>query len=126
MQDYGSFSIYPDSIEDLEWIVFCNDDKHTYRNVIEATTNTFSLIESLTTLKFYPRTRTRRQELTKNVDERGYGMSIVESRKFADKLPRSKDYGLLVSIKSATWEIDTAISVFFISGYVLYAMHLHQ
>ena len=80
MQDYGSFSILPefskDSTEDIEWIVCLhNDDKHTYQNVIEATTNTFSLIESLTTLKYLsPDKKKKAQELTKNVDEKGYGI----------------------------------------------------
>ena len=122
MQDYGSFSIFPestqDSTEDLEWIVCLhNDDKHTYRNVIEATTNTFSLIESLTTLKFLsPDKNKKAQELTKNVDERGYGIVYRGKPEICKQVAKKlKDYGLLVSIKSATWEIDTAISIFFIS-----------
>ena len=122
MQDYGSFSILPespkDSTEDIEWIVCLhNDDKHTYQNVIEATTNTFSLIESLTTLKFLsPDKKKKAQELTKNVDERGYGIVYRGEPEICKQVAKKlKDYGLLVSIKSATWEIDTAISIFFIS-----------
>eukprot|EP00943_MAST-04B_sp_MAST-4B-sp1_P007495 g7495.t1 len=119
MQDYASFSTLPkNEDENADWIVCLhNDDKHTYRNVIEAVTGTFSLIERKAGSTFLsPDKNSKAELLTKTVDEKGYGIvyrgKLNICKQVAKKLT---DHGLIVSIKSGTWEIETAISIFFIS-----------
>ena len=119
MQDYGSFSTLPKSDDDNEEWMVClhNDDKHTYQNVIDATTGTFALIEHLTELKFLsPDKKGKAAILTEAVDKKGYGVVYRGAPDICKQVAKKiKDHGLIVSIKSGTWEIETAISVFFTS-----------